>query len=55
MEYVTDDANTGLEILIRLLKIIFANAVPKIANIKTYNKDSLTSTNFIFSYSKPEK
>ena len=55
IEYVTDDANTGLEILIRLLKIIFANAVPKIANIKTYNKDSLTSTNFRFSYSKPEK
>ena len=35
MEYVTDDANTGLEILISLLNNIFASAVPKTAKIKT--------------------
>ena len=35
MEYVTDDANTGLEILMSLLNNIFASAVPKTAKIKT--------------------
>lgn len=35
IEYVTDDANTGLEILISLLNNIFASAVQKTAKIKT--------------------
>ena len=35
IEYVTEDANTGLAILISLLKIILANAVPNKANINT--------------------
>ena len=43
IEYVTDDANTGLEILISLLNNIFASAVPKTAKIKTYKIESVVS------------
>ena len=35
IEYVTEDAKTGLAILISLLKIIFARAVPNRANMNT--------------------
>ena len=53
---MTDDAKTGVDICIRVLNIIFANAVPKIDKIITKPNDGKNDEfEIVESLSAPEK
>ena len=54
IKYVTDDANTGVEICTNLVYKTLATPVPKTARITTYSKESICNSSPVNSLKNPE-